>query len=151
MAGVEEGDDVFYFVIPLRNVGSGLAVLHGWQVREGPFPTTMLVDDPEAATTRARLISRPDPEDFRIQQIDLYIPAGDIGTWLGAVRDLHDQARGFLSDSLRTGERIMIDLLYGDHEGGQRTISRFGVTQGDDGRWGCNVVRHWSVEGADPR
>jgi hypothetical protein len=35
----------------------------------------------------------------------------------------------------------MLDLLYGDHEGGQRTISRFIVSSRDD-RLLSAVVRH---------
>lgn len=145
MAGVESGDGVFYFVLPLRNVGSGLAVLHAWQVR------VIRVSELRAGAALGRTATRPDPEDFRIQQLDLYVPAGDTGVWLGAVRDPTDQLRTVLQDALERGERVTLDLLYGDHEGGQRTISRFGLTQADDGRWGCAVMRHWSLEGADPR
>ena len=43
-------------------------------------------------------------------------------------------------------------LLYGDHEGGQRTISRFGLRpHEEEGRWFCSVSRHWTLEGPDPR
>ena len=49
------------------------------------------------------------------------------------------------------GERLTIDLLYGDHEGGQRTISRFGMTPREDGQWTCGVIRHWSLDTPDPR
>jgi hypothetical protein len=44
-----------------------------------------------------------------------------------------------------------VDLLYGDHEGGQPTISRFILTREDDGSWRPGVVRHWALEGVDPR
>ena len=46
---------------------------------------------------------------------------------------------------------ITIDLLYGDHEGGQQTISRFILTREEDEGWRPGVVRHWPLEGADPR
>jgi hypothetical protein len=44
-------------------------------------------------------------------------------------------------------------LLHGDHEGGQRTISRFGLRphHQEEGRWFCSVSRHWTLEGPDPR
>jgi hypothetical protein len=46
----------------------------------------------------------------------------------------------------------MIDLMYGDYEGGQRTIVRFSLITGDDGdgRF-ANVLRYWNVDGDDPR
>jgi hypothetical protein len=46
---------------------------------------------------------------------------------------------------------MTVDLLYGDHEGGQRTISRFILTREQDGHWRPGVVRHWPLEGPDPR
>ena len=47
-----------------------------------------------------------------------------------------------------------IDVLYGDHEGGQRTITRFGMIPmqtGDDKKWFPNVARHWNLDRPDPR
>jgi hypothetical protein len=46
---------------------------------------------------------------------------------------------------------LTIDLLYGDHEGGQRTISRFILAPGEGSAWPARVLRHWSLEGLDPR
>jgi hypothetical protein len=43
-------------------------------------------------------------------------------------------------------------LLYGDHEGGQRVISRFSVMPRDDEEyWIPSVVRHWNIDRPDPR
>jgi len=41
---------------------------------------------------------------------------------------------------------------YGDHEGGQRTIARFGVTASseEDARR-AEVLRYWNVDGENPR
>lgn len=52
-----------------------------------------------------------------------------------------------------TNERqgFQVDLLYGDHEGGQRMISRFALTPMDDGGWLAQVARHWNVDRDDPR
>ena len=49
-------------------------------------------------------------------------------------------------ESMDEGRSVTVDLLYGDHEGGQRTISRFMVTQlpNDQDAWMCSVVRHWT-------
>ena len=54
-----------------------------------------------------------------------------------------------------SGGGASIELLYSDHEGGQRTISLFSVTPreaGDDpSRWLCSVARHWNLDRPDPR
>ena len=51
---------------------------------------------------------------------------------------------------------ITVYLLYGDHEGGQRTISRFSLVapgeQADDPSiWIESVNRHWNLDRIDPR
>jgi hypothetical protein len=127
-----------YMAIALRNGGTGLAVIHGWRIEPTARP---------AATMPA-----PDVDDFRRQQRDLYIPAGDNGFWQGALRDHDDADLAFVRHAAENGERVMIDLLYGDYEGGQRTITRFGVSpwpeiEGER----AEVLRYWSVDGDDPR
>lgn len=136
LAAVEESKGVVYLAMPLRNVGSGLGVLHAWRLSRGR---------PRAAG------GPPDVDAFRQQQRDLYIPSGDTGYWQGATREDDDP---FIEDSraaVADGDAITIDLLYGDWEGGQRTISRFVLTPLDGVDWIARVVRHWRVEGADPR
>jgi hypothetical protein len=136
MAAFERDEENYYLVIPLRNVGTGLAVLHSWHIT--------------AADPRTYL-EHVEPVDFRRQSRDLYVPAGDTGFWQGAVREPGDAFRDGLGEAFQAGEVVTVDLLYGDHEGGQRTISRFVVTREEDGRWRCGVVRHWVLEGIDPR
>jgi hypothetical protein len=136
MAAADVVDEVCYFVVPLRNVGAGLAVLHGWHIA---------VEGPGAAG------AHPPLEHFRRLTRDLYVPAGDTGFWQGAIREGADELRRELKQAISAGTRLTLDLLYGDHEGGQRTISRFGLTSESDGRWLCGVVRHWSLDGIDPR
>jgi hypothetical protein len=136
MAAVERDGENYYFVIPLRNVGTGLAVLHAWHL---------------TAVRPAADSLYPDPDEFRPQSRDLYVPAGDTGFWQGAVREPDDSFRASLREAFLAGDLLTVDLLYGDHEGGQRTISRFILTREDDDQWRCGVVRHWVLEGIDPR
>ena len=80
--------------------------------------------------------------------------SGDVGFWQAAIREHDDPARALLVDGLRQGEPFVIDLLYGDHEGGQRAISRFIVTprpEVTETDWLCSVVRHWNLDRRDPR
>jgi hypothetical protein len=46
---------------------------------------------------------------------------------------------------------MTVDLLYSDHEGGQRAISRFGLFPGQSSVWMFSVVRHWNLDRIDPR
>jgi len=126
-AVLEEADGNVYMALGLRNVGAGLAVLHGWYVDTS---TTTLTELPAA------------PEEFRRQQRDLYVPAGDVGFWQGAIRDAEDEAQAPLREAVRRREPVTIYLLYGDHEGGQRTITRFGIMPGDDGALVASVSRY---------
>jgi hypothetical protein len=136
-AVVEQAEGNLYMALGLRNAGPGLGVLHGWlaQARE------LGVAD-----------ERPDLERFHRQQLDIYIPAGDAGSWRAAIRDREDENYKDLARALRDGTRISIDLLYGDHEGGQRAIARFNVVPNDQGEGlTANVVRYWNVDRDDPR
>ncbi|HLM97303.1 MAG TPA: hypothetical protein VK283_13375 [Acidimicrobiales bacterium] len=137
---VELVDGRIYLAISLRNVGSGLAVIFGWSVIVG-------LGTPDIAHT--------EPDRFRMQTRDLYTAPGDIGFWQGAIRDADDPDYPALSRAIREGAPFTIELLYGDHEGGQRTISRFGLvphrnTEGEP-KWFPSVSRHWYLDRPDPR
>jgi hypothetical protein len=144
LAVAEESDGNLYLALPLRNVASGIAVLHGWHL----WPRRAGLDD-----------AHPDVEDFRTQTRDLYVPAGDISFWQAALRDREDELYAPVRQAIAEGGPLSIDLLYGDHEGGQRTITRFymvprqGEAQQDEDRWLrlCTVSRHWNIDRADPR
>jgi len=136
LAAVEREGESYYFVIPLRNVGNGLAVLQAWR---------FMARRPELNASHA------EPTEHRRQSRDLYVPAGDTGFWQGAIRDPDDPFREGLDTAFLAGGVLTVDLLYGDHEGGQLTISRFILTCEEDGRWRPGVVRHWPLEGTDPR
>ena len=90
-------------------------------------------------------------EEFTRLTRDIYVPAGDVGFWQGAFRD--SRSAEFVAARTAIEERrpVAIEILYGDHEGGQRTISRFGLMPRDDGSWIAAVARHWNVDRPDPR
>ena len=137
---VAEGN--VYMAIALRNGGSGPAVIHGWHTE---------VLESEGVGGAHNAPPPPPIERFRRQQRDLYIPAGDCGFWQGAIRDQQDPALPTLVDAVASGRRVMIDLLYGDHEGGQRTIARFGVTHFGGESRRAEVLRYWNIDREDPR
>src|SRR6202453_1276722 len=145
LAAVQESDGNLYLAMPLRNVASGMAVLHGWHVW-----TRRVTDERPPDTT-------PASEDFRRLQRDLYVPAGDISFWQAALRDPDDPLYRPLLDAIRARTALSVDILYGDHDGGQRTITRFFLTpraHADDDEpwlWICTPSRHWSLDRADPR
>jgi hypothetical protein len=134
---VDVADGRVYMGLGLRNAGSGLAVIHGWYAQ--PFE-------------RRTQFVPTEVEDFRSQQLDLYIPAGGDGYWQGALREESDEQRAALIAAVESGERILVDLMYGDHEGGQRTIARFSLVL-DDAAQGraVNVFRYWNLDNDDPR
>jgi len=134
-ASVELGEGVIYLAVSLRNVGSGIAVLHSWY----PFAKW----DPTVA--------HEDPAQFRRLTRDEYVPAGDIGFWQGSLRDPSEPIFGEMAAAIERQEMLVIDLLYGDLEGGQRTISRFSLIPRGESEWLCSVGRHWNLDRPDPR
>jgi hypothetical protein len=135
-AVAEATDEAVYLAIALRNVGNGLAVLDRWDLHA------------ERATID---VASPDQAGFRRLTRDIYVPAGDLGFWQGAYRD--PAAPEFAAAHAAITERrpVTVDLLYGDHEGGQRTISRFVLLPMEDGDWMASAARHWNLDRADPR
>jgi hypothetical protein len=143
LAAVQIDSEKLYFAIPLRNVGAGLAVLHGWNVYPGR---------PSAQTTQD-----PIPEDFHRLNRDLYVPSGDVSFWQAALRDPEDELYQVLRPVIDDRTGLTVDILYGDHEGGQRTITRFfiipreHVSDEEPWLWMCSTSRHWNLDRADPR
>jgi len=142
-AALEHRGDVFYLVLPLRNLGSGTAVLQAWWVgRSQDF-------DPARST---EMLLSPLSE-FRPQSIDLYIAGGDTGFWQGAIRRPDDPFRPVADEAAGERGRVYVDLLYGDEEHLQRTVTRFMISRSDqhaadvDGDvWLANVIRHWRID-----
>ncbi len=147
----QEVDGVVYLAIPLRNVGTGLAVLQGYDIQTG-----YELQQPHERRD-GRLHDREDRryrplETFRPQLRDIFIAAGDSGYWHAALRDGEDEIRPAVSRAIAAeADGISVDLLYGDHEDGQHSVSRFVMFPIGEGRWLCNVVYHWSIEAPDPR
>ncbi len=142
LAAVQEFEGSLYLAIPLRNVASGIAVLHGWHLW----------------TQRDRRTIPPplDSDEFRRLNRDLYVPAGDNNFWQAAVRDPDDPLYAPLREAIDARNPISVDVLYGDHEGGQRTVTRFFLAprSPDDEEpwlWLCSTSRHWNLDRADPR
>ena len=135
-ASVEIVDGIVYLAMSLRNVGSGMAVLHGWY----PSATRLRGDQPHAETERFRTLTR-----------DLYVPPGDVGFWQGAFRDPAEPGYDEMCEAIQTRRQLTVELLYGDHEGGQRMVSRFALTSGNGTTWLASVGRHWNLDRPDPR
>jgi hypothetical protein len=132
-AGVEVVDGNVFIAISLRNVGPGIGVLHGGYVGE---------------LRRGSNTDHAPLDSFRRLTLDLYIPPGKIGFWQIAFRE--EDARRDEVRSLVESGHFTVDLLYGDYEGGQRVVSRFGVRREGD-EWRVNVIRHWQIDRPNPR
>ena len=133
---VEEQEGTLYLGIGLRNVGAGIAVLQGWYLW------------PELMHAERR---HPPAEDFRRQLRDIYIAPGDLGMWQGALRDEDGDVRRAIAAARAERRPFTLDLLYSDQVGGQRTISRFGVSPAGEDQWLGSAGRHWNLDQAGPR
>jgi hypothetical protein len=129
-------EQAIYFVMSLRNTGNGIAVLHGWR-----FHTEDV----------GRMREHSSLEDFHRLTRDIYVSPGDIGFWQGALRDPATAEFAAAGEAIQSRRRFLIELLYGDNEGGQRTITLFGMTPRSDSGWLVTTARHWNVDRADPR
>jgi hypothetical protein len=132
-------DDVIYLLMSLRNAGSGIAIIQGWKASAFPVIATAVDQFPV--------------EQFHAQSRDLYIPPGTVGFWQGAIRDTRDPDFEGVHDAITNRERFSIQIMYGDHEGGQRTISLFSLDPraDDSGEWTCAVSKHWYLDRPNPR
>jgi hypothetical protein len=132
-------EDNIYLAISVRNAGSGLAVAQGWAVMA------------HVADAREPHLQ---PDQFHRQTRDLYIAPNDVGFWQAAIREPSDPDYTELRKDIEAVQPFTIEVLYGDHEGGQRTITRFGmIPYRNDGKslWYPNVALHWNLDRPDPR
>jgi hypothetical protein len=128
--------DAVYFAIPLRNVGPGLAVLDAWHFRSGRQVGT---------------VDHADVSEFRRLTRDLYIPAGDTGFWQGAIRNVADPQFAEATALARDHGDVTIELLYSDHLGNQRTITRIALLALGGERWLASGSRHFTLDRPAPR
>jgi hypothetical protein len=133
-AALEVTDAVVYMVISVRNVGTGLAVMHGWRVEVNAQPQQ----------------THPPLEDFTTQTRDIYVAPGDVGFWQGALRDPATAQFKAVAAAVEAGDPMLLTILYGDWEGGQRVISQFALRRAND-RWLTTTGRHFNVDRPDPR
>lgn len=127
-------DDTVYLTMSLRNVGVGVAVLDGWSISTDAYPA-----------------ERPDPATFTRLNRDIYVPAGDVGFWQGALRDAGAVGYAEVRRAVEQHEQLTVYLLYGDIEGAQRVISRFALQPVGEDAWLATVSRHWNLDRPDPR
>jgi hypothetical protein len=140
-AVAESMDGSIYLVISLRNFGAGIGVCQGWAVRVG---------------LQRRDVEHVPEDELRPQSRDLYIPAGDVGLWQGAIRERSDSAHDEVSRAISQHEPITVELLYSDQVGAQRTITRFTLVpiRRDDAEETLRLIstaRHWYLDRAGPR
>jgi hypothetical protein len=136
-AGFEIDEDAILMVISVRNAGAGVALLHGWRF----YPERLLGAD----------VERPDFGSFTRLTRDIYVPARDVGFWQGAFRDPGAPGFAEAKAAIEAEDPLTVDILYGDHEGGQRTVTRFALLPHSDGVWLASAGRYWNVDRDDPR
>ena len=109
-ATAEDVDGVIYLGDEPAQCRRGDRVCQGWGVRVG-------------------LMARADdhlPEDeLRPQTRDLYIPAGDVGLWQGAIRERSDPITTRSRTRSPNTSRSPSSCIYSDQVGAQRTMTRF--------------------------
>ena len=68
-----------------------------------------------------------------------------------AIRDASDPDHGWLQEHVTGRTLFLVELLYSDHEGGQRAIGLFSLAPGEEHHWLCSMVRHWNLDRPNPR
>ena len=132
----EVSPEAVYLAMSVRNVGNGIAILHSWRF----VPERVLGSE------------APPLEEFHRLSRDLYVPVGDVGFWQGVFRDPDSDDFRAAADAIEGRRQVTVDVLYGDHEGGQRVITRFSMTPRQGGEsWMVSTGRHWNIDRDDPR
>lgn len=139
---VRHDTGIIYLAIPLRNVGAGLAMLRGYRLQGEP--AAHVAQDPHGVARHLRGDPCPKPLTFSPQQRDLLITTSRAGSWQAALRDPQAVLHKEITQAIATQGRITVDVLYGDHEGGQPSVTRF-VLLPQAGSWRCDAVRYWSL------
>jgi hypothetical protein len=132
----EHTDGVVYLALSLRNIGSGIAVMQAWAVSAGLLTS----DVPHVPIARMRRQGR-----------DLYIPAGDVGLWQGALRDPADPVHSEIVEACDSGKPISIEMMYSDQIGDQRSVRRITLVPTESGRWLASTGPQWELDRPSPR
>jgi hypothetical protein len=134
MGAAEVTEEAVYLVMSLRNVSTGTAVLHGWWI-----------------TDHTGVNDAPPLEEMTRLSRDIFVAAGDVGFWQGSFRD--PSSDGYLEARRLIEERetIGVAVMYGDLEGGQRTITRFAMVPRPDDRYIVSAGRVWNLDRQAPR
>jgi len=133
---------VVYLAIPLRNVGPGLAVLRGYHIQGEA--ASHVAQDPRGPARHLRGDPPPQPRAFAPQQRDLLISTRRAGFWQAALRDPATPLHEEVTQAIETRGRVTVDVLYGDHEGSQPSVTRFVLLPEADS-WRCDATRYWSL------
>ncbi len=127
----EQGDEAIYLAFGLRNFGSGLGILQSWH----PIPERVLSGVPHGPL-----------EHFRPQTRSLYIPAGGLGFWQGALRDQSEPVYAKFAEAIKNRTAVSVELLYSDMNGSQLTVTRLAILPGQQDHWLASVAQHWPVD-----
>lgn len=127
-----DGDGVCLAVC-LRNIGSGVAVLKGFDASPN--------DSAEPASYDVPSLSR-----FASALHALYLGPGD-AAYLAIFTSLDSSrtdAYEVVQETVPNGASLLLDLVYTDHSGGQLTISRLELEWATDvDRYVAKVARYW--------
>lgn len=134
MGAAEVTEEAVYLVMSLRNVSTGTAVLHGWWLTDH-----IGAGDPPPLEEMTRL-SR-----------DIFVAAGDVGFWQGSFRDSSTEGFQEARRMIEARETIGVAVMYGDIEGGQRTITRFAMVPRSDDGYMVSAGRVWNIDRQAPR
>lgn len=140
---VDRSGQIIYLAVPLCNLGAGIAVLRAYALQAASGRD--VAQDPQGAARHRRGDRPPPVSSFAPQQRDLLISTGRIGFWQAALRDPETPLHGATADAIDTAGRIIVDVLYGDHDGGQPTITRLVLLPDEGGAWRCDATRNWNL------
>ncbi|MGH7910981.1 MAG: hypothetical protein ACREQM_15570 [Candidatus Dormibacteraceae bacterium] len=132
-AVLEVAPEVAYLGLSVRDIGTGPAVIDGWDMLAG-----------------SRDQRRPAHEYYRLQR-DLYVPASACGYVQIAARDTTGAAYQTLARAAREHQAFAVDVLYSDIDETRHHVVRIALNRapGDDEdghAWALNEVRHWNVD-----
>ena len=78
------------------------------------------------------------------------MPPGDVGFWQAALRDPAAEVFKAVGAAIEASEPLVISVLYGDFEGGQRVISQF-ILRHEREQCLVPAGRHFQLDQPDPR